>query len=255
MEFLDRNFNKEDVRSFVDTEGVVWFHSVHVCRVLEYKNPSVSIVANVDEADRQKIDIGGLNDTWFINKCGLYDLILACKKPVAKPFHKWLSHTLLPELETKGYAILRKDENTLAAAKAEIQKYETENLKLSANNQALTSKISELETTQNQLIDTSYQLMVATIKINSVISEWSIDLVPGLRKGLKPQLTKDDMRSLLAKLTSGVNRLLEVDAWVQAIDSVMLDLPDDLEDEDYELKKRVFDDFTLQLTKRRLKNL
>jgi prophage antirepressor-like protein len=127
MEFLTTYFNKDEVRSFVDDEGVSWFHGTHVCRVLEYVNPRVSIPANVDECDRQKVDIGGLNDVWFINKCGLYDLILACKKPVAKPFHKWLSHTLLPSLDEKGYYIAKTDDVTLAAMTAEIEQLEHQN--------------------------------------------------------------------------------------------------------------------------------
>lgn len=126
MELITNYFNTDEVRSFVDDKGVSWFHGTHVCQVLEYANPSVTIPANVDECDRQKVDLGGLNSVWFVNKPGLYDLILACKKPVAKPFHKWLSHNLLPALDEKGYYISRKDEATLAALQTEINELKTQ---------------------------------------------------------------------------------------------------------------------------------
>lgn len=126
MDFLARYFNTEEVRFFVDDEGITWFHGSHVCKVLGYANPRDAIPYNVDPEDRRKIDIGGLNDVWFINKCGLYDLILACKKPVAKPFHKWLSHEVLPSIDEKGGYIsptaTNKQLDALQAQIARLQK-------------------------------------------------------------------------------------------------------------------------------------
>jgi anti-repressor protein len=102
MQHFDFWFDQSNVRSFVDDYGVVWFHGTQVCKVLGYKNPREAIPYNVDEADRKKIDIGGLNDAWFVNEAGLYDLIIACRKPVAKPFQKWLSHEVLPNARKNG---------------------------------------------------------------------------------------------------------------------------------------------------------
>lgn len=126
MTFITEYFNSSEIRSFIDDDGISWFHGTHVCNVLEYANPRVSIPANVEECDRMKVDLGGLNPVWFINKCGVYDLILACKKPVARPFHRWLSHTLLPQLDEKGYIITRKDEETLNNILAEVKQLKEE---------------------------------------------------------------------------------------------------------------------------------
>jgi prophage antirepressor-like protein len=173
---------------------------------------------------------------------------------LAESLQDYMFEVVFPKIRASGGYIM--PTATSDEVQALVAEYKEENLRLSADNQVLTTKVEELQTTQEELIDTSYQLMVTTIKINSVISEWSIDLVPGLRKGLKPHLTKDDMRSLLAKLTSGVNRLLSVDDWVRAISACHI-LPSTLEIEEghHERKKRIFDDFILQLTERRLENL
>jgi prophage antirepressor-like protein len=135
MDFITEHFNSEEVKSFVDENNITWLNGTHVCKILEYQNPSVSIPYNVDECDRRKFDIGGLHDVWFVNKCGLYDLILSCKKPIAKPFHKWISHTLLPSIEEKGYYIARNDAKTLAALEEEIQELKESNKQLEATTQ------------------------------------------------------------------------------------------------------------------------
>jgi prophage antirepressor-like protein len=116
MKHFDFWFDKNNVRSFVDEDGVVWFHGTQICNILGYKNPSDAIPYNVDEADRMKVDIGELNEVWFINEAGLYDLIIACKKAVAKPFHKWLSHEVLPSIRKDGFFV-EKDSNSVNAEK------------------------------------------------------------------------------------------------------------------------------------------
>lgn len=172
---------------------------------------------------------------------------------LAESLQDYMFEVVFPKIRASGGYIM--PTATSDEVQALVAEYKEENLRLSADNQVLVAKVEELQTTQEELIDTSYQLMLAIIEINSVISEWSIDLVPSIRNGIKSKATAEYLRLLMQQLTSGLNRLLEVDDWVQAIDSVMLDLPEGLEAEDYELKKRVFDDFILQLTKRRLKNL
>ena len=253
-DFLTDTFKNDEIKSFQDDEGEFWFQLSHVCKVLDLTNSTNAMKYHTDETERLLLEPGYGLKVWFVSETGLYGLIFASKTLEAKAFKKWVKETL-KKYRKQGYLIGKNDAETLKAAKAEIQKIEEEKQNLLADNQVLVAKVEELQTTQEELIDTSYQLMLTIIEINSVISEWSIDLVPSIRNGIKSKATAEYLRLLMQQLTSGLNRLLEVDDWVQAIDSVMLDLPDDLEDEDYELKKRVFDDFILQLTKRRLKNL
>lgn len=229
----------EDRSYFQNPEtGEFWFHATNVCKVLGFSNPTSALSLHCDD-DEKLMEICNGKATWFVSEAGCYGLAMGAKNDVAKAFKRWLKHKVLPKLRSQGLVTARMHDESLAD-------YE-------ARDKFLTSKISKLETTQNELIDTSYQLMVAIIEINSVISEWSIDLVPSIRHGIKTKADVSYLRTLMQQLTSGLNRLLQVDDWVQAIDSVMLSLPDDLDAEDYELKKQVFDDFILQLTKSRLK--
>ena len=42
-------------------------------------------------------------ETIIINEAGLYSLILRSKKPEAKPFQRWVTHELLPQLRKVGF--------------------------------------------------------------------------------------------------------------------------------------------------------
>lgn len=95
-------FHEHEIFSFVDEKQVIWFHGTHVCNILGYQNPRAAIPKHVEENDRQKVDLGGLNEVWFVNECGLYDLILACKKPQARPFQRWVTHDILPKIHKYG---------------------------------------------------------------------------------------------------------------------------------------------------------
>ncbi len=99
---IANHFDGYELRSFVDDDGLAWFHGTHACNILEYQNPRDVIPSNVEEEDRKKIDIGLLQPVWFVNEFGLYDLILNCKKPVAKPFKRWVTHDVLPAIRKRG---------------------------------------------------------------------------------------------------------------------------------------------------------
>jgi prophage antirepressor-like protein len=95
-------FNNTELKSFVDEDGVLWFHGYQACKILQYSNPSVSILANTDEDERQKVDLGGLEEVWFISESGLYQMAFQCRKPVAKPFKRWLSREVIPAIRKEG---------------------------------------------------------------------------------------------------------------------------------------------------------
>jgi prophage antirepressor-like protein len=41
---------------------------------------------------------GGMQDMEFVSESGLYSLIIRSRKPVAKPFQKWVTREVLPSI-------------------------------------------------------------------------------------------------------------------------------------------------------------
>ena len=57
-----------------------------------------------DVSARYVIDaLGREQETIFIYEARLYSLILRSKKPEAKPFQRWVTHELLPQLRKVGF--------------------------------------------------------------------------------------------------------------------------------------------------------
>ena len=78
-----------------------------VCKILEL--PQVAKV--VQRLDKEVLSThpletaGGIQQMYFINEDGLYDVILDSRKPVAKKFRKWITSEVLPLIRKQGMYI------------------------------------------------------------------------------------------------------------------------------------------------------
>ena len=78
-----------------------------VCRVLEL--PQVAKV--VQRLDKDVLSThpletaGGIQQMYFVNEDGLYDVILDSRKPIAKRFRKWLTGEVVPSIRKTGMYI------------------------------------------------------------------------------------------------------------------------------------------------------
>lgn len=104
ISLVEQYFKGNQIASFVDEFGMMWFHGSQTCTALGYVNPR-AVIANLDEDERQKIDIGRNTDVWYVNEPGIYNLILGSKKTEAKEFKRWLTHEILPSIRKTGIAI------------------------------------------------------------------------------------------------------------------------------------------------------
>lgn len=104
--FLFQFSETREVRSFMQ-DGEPWFVAVDVCSVLDYENPHKAIQDNIDPDDLTTSEVidamGRPQKTIVTNEAGLYSLILRSKKPEAKPFQRWVTHELLPQLRKIGF--------------------------------------------------------------------------------------------------------------------------------------------------------
>ncbi len=56
---------------------------------------------------------GGMQDMEFVSESGLYSLIIRSRKPVAKPFQKWVTREVLPSIRKTGtYSISQQTPET-----------------------------------------------------------------------------------------------------------------------------------------------
>jgi anti-repressor protein len=98
------DYSGRQVRT-VTRDGEPWFVAADVCAILEIKDVS-DAVSRVDQADRDQIPVpnanGALRKTWALNESGLYDLIIRSDKPEARPFRRWITSEVLPQIRKTG---------------------------------------------------------------------------------------------------------------------------------------------------------
>jgi prophage antirepressor-like protein len=95
------NFEGADVQVITDEKGVLWFVAKDVCDVLGLTNPTMAL-ANLDDDERAKLNLGRQGECNIINESGLYSLITGSRKPEAKKFKKWVNSEVLPSIRKTG---------------------------------------------------------------------------------------------------------------------------------------------------------
>lgn len=85
----------------VDINNEPWFIAIDICKALDLSNPTVA-VQRLDEDERAKFNLGRQGETNIVNEYGLYNLILASRKPEAKKFKRWVTHEVIPSIRKHG---------------------------------------------------------------------------------------------------------------------------------------------------------
>lgn len=103
-ELVPFDFDGHRVRvELVDGEPV--FVHVDVCAVLDIGNPS-DVLRRLDDDERTLVSIDGPNgrqvEVNAVTEAGLYSLILGSRKPQARPFKRWVTHEVLPQIRRTG---------------------------------------------------------------------------------------------------------------------------------------------------------
>lgn len=97
-------YEAKEVRVVKDTNGEPWWVAKDVCEVLEIeKYRDVVDRLEDDERGLVKVDtLGGPQEMISISESGLYTLIIRSNKPEAKPFRRWVTHEVLPQIRKTG---------------------------------------------------------------------------------------------------------------------------------------------------------
>lgn len=94
-------FESQSVR-VVEKNGDPWFVAKDVCDVLGYQNPSKTLSDHLDDDERSNVSLGRQGKANVISESGLYTLIIRSNKPQAKPFRRWVTKEVLPQIRRTG---------------------------------------------------------------------------------------------------------------------------------------------------------
>ena len=104
---------------WVDDGGMLWIHGQKLCAALGFQNASQTIAMHVELEDKQLVDVGGIQDSWFVSEPGMWSLILAASKSAkAKEFKRVLTREILPNIRKHGYYL---DPKATRSQLAELQ--------------------------------------------------------------------------------------------------------------------------------------
>lgn len=101
-----------DLRAAVET-GEIWFLAKDPCEILGTRTDHVRDILDDDEVSTLSQVIGnnhttvvgperGGRDPLVVSEPGLYKMIMKSRKPVAKPFQRWVTHEVLPSIRKHG---------------------------------------------------------------------------------------------------------------------------------------------------------
>ena len=132
----------------INRSGEPWFVAADVCRALELTNVTMALDP-LDEDEKAKFNLGlPGGDTNCVNEPGLYALVLGSRKPEAKAFKRWVTHTVLPSIRRTGGYIAGQEEmspeellaRALVVAQQTLAQREARISALTVENQTLAPK-------------------------------------------------------------------------------------------------------------------
>lgn len=98
-----------EVRS-LEQNGEVLFVAADVCKALDIKNHRDAVKRLDDDEKGVALTdtLGGKQNLNVVNEYGLYNLVLASRKPEAKAFKRWITHEVIPTIRKTGKYIVTK---------------------------------------------------------------------------------------------------------------------------------------------------
>jgi prophage antirepressor-like protein len=104
MEILPFNYKNINIRTILDKKGKIWFVAKDLADILEIKNISDAISDFYDDEKDIVLNdtLGGKQTMLVLSESGLYSLLMRSRKPIAKPFQKWVTREVLPSIRKTG---------------------------------------------------------------------------------------------------------------------------------------------------------
>lgn len=110
-----------DLRIIIDDDQKIWFVASDIAKILEYRDaPNLVRGLDDDEKGTQKVStLGGDQQMSVITESGLYHVILNAKTERVKPFRRWVTEEVLPQIRKTGSYSVKKEAVTPSAQQVE----------------------------------------------------------------------------------------------------------------------------------------
>lgn len=110
-----------ELRIIIDDEQKIWFVASDIAKILEYRDaPNLVRGLDDDEKGMQKVStLGGEQQMSVITESGLYHVILNAKTERVKPFRRWVTEEVLPQIRKTGSYSVKKESVTPSAQQVE----------------------------------------------------------------------------------------------------------------------------------------
>ncbi|CAM3252532.1 Bro-N domain-containing protein [Streptobacillus felis] len=99
------------------------FNANEIAKIIENKNVS-QMLKDVDQDEKKLVIItradGKQHKSWYLTEEGLYEVLFASRKPIAKKFKKQVKEILKNIRQKGGYIVVRKEDNE-ATIKARLE--------------------------------------------------------------------------------------------------------------------------------------
>ncbi|MCG7425094.1 phage antirepressor KilAC domain-containing protein [Kocuria rhizophila] len=132
----------------VEHEGMPWFVATDLAQVLEYRNASDLTRGLEDEDLRTHIvrTSAGHREALVVSEGGLYTILVRARTERARPFRRWVTHEVLPQIRKTGaYAADRAPQLPKSPDQLVLEAMQI----LTARVEESTAKIAELEPKAN----------------------------------------------------------------------------------------------------------
>ena len=103
-ELMQFGFEGHDVRIEVGDNGEILLVAADICDVLGIADTSQA-VGRLDDDERGTCKVrtrGGVQELLAVTESGFYTLTIRSNKPQAKPFRRWVTHEVLPQIRKTG---------------------------------------------------------------------------------------------------------------------------------------------------------
>jgi prophage antirepressor-like protein len=118
-------FQSQNIRVvFINNEP--WFVAKDVSELLGFSSKGAisNALKDLDEDERGSFEMntsGGKQKMIFVSESGLYSLIMRSRKPVAKPFQKWVTKEVLPQIRKTGSYSLSSETSQKISLKEKLE--------------------------------------------------------------------------------------------------------------------------------------
>ena len=110
-----------ELRIIIDDEQKIWFVASDIAKILEYASAK-DFIRGLDEDERgvQKVPtLGGEQQMSVITESGLYHVILNAKTERVKPFRRWVTEEVLPQIRKTGSYSVKPEVATTSSQQVE----------------------------------------------------------------------------------------------------------------------------------------